>query len=116
MTTLPPTRPDLPGWNTTLMVQDIPAATLEPQVLVWENCTLAVMLVMFKVVLPVLVSVTCWGALAPPIRAPNLRLTGSSFTWPAVIVMVATADLVVSSTGIALSATAGLVGTVAGGV
>jgi hypothetical protein len=43
-------------------------------------------------------------------------LAGTSFTWPAVIVMVAPIDFVVSSTETAVSATVGFVGTLAGAV
>jgi hypothetical protein len=43
-------------------------------------------------------------------------LAGTSFTVPAVMVMVADADLVVSSTETAFSAAVGLVGTDAGAV
>jgi hypothetical protein len=42
----------------TLMVQLALAATLEPQVLVWEKSPLTVMLEMLRVALPVLLSVT----------------------------------------------------------
>ena len=46
------------GVNVTLMVQLALAATLEPQVLVWEKSPLAVALEMTRVALPVLLSVT----------------------------------------------------------
>ena len=45
------------------MVQLAPAATEAPQVLVWEYCALAAMLVMLSVVVPELVSVTVCVAL-----------------------------------------------------
>jgi hypothetical protein len=46
------------GLKVTLRVQEALAATLEPQVLVWEKSPLAVMLVIVRVALPVLLSVT----------------------------------------------------------
>jgi hypothetical protein len=46
------------GVKITLRVQLALAASLEPQVLVWEKSPLAVMLVMLRVALPVLLSVT----------------------------------------------------------
>jgi hypothetical protein len=45
------------GVNVTLIVQEALAATLEPQVLVWEKSPLAAMLVMLRVALPVLLRV-----------------------------------------------------------
>jgi hypothetical protein len=42
----------------TLRVQLAPAATLEPQVLVWEKSPLALMLVIVRLALPVFLSVT----------------------------------------------------------
>jgi hypothetical protein len=46
------------GVKVTLRVQLAPAAMLEPQVLVWAKSPLAVMLVIARVALPVLFSVT----------------------------------------------------------
>jgi hypothetical protein len=46
------------GSNTTLMLQEAPAATLELQVLVWEKSPLMLTSVMASVALPVLVRVT----------------------------------------------------------
>jgi hypothetical protein len=46
------------GLKVTLRVQEALAATLEPQVLVWEKSPLTVMLVIVRVALPVLLSVT----------------------------------------------------------
>ena len=46
------------GVKVTLSVQLALAATVEPQVLVWEKSPLAVMLVMLRVALPVLLRVT----------------------------------------------------------
>jgi len=46
------------GSNATLTLQEAPAATLEPQVLVWEKSPLMLTPVMARVALPVLVTVT----------------------------------------------------------
>ena len=46
------------GLKITLMLQAAPAATLEPQVLDWEKSPLIAMLVMVRVPLPVLESVS----------------------------------------------------------
>jgi hypothetical protein len=54
------------GVKVTLRVQLALAATLEPQVLVWEKSPLAVMLVMLRVALPVLLSVTLCALLLVP--------------------------------------------------
>ena len=58
MVTAPVRVPVAVGLKVTLMVQLAFAATLEPQVLVWEKSPLTVMLVMLRVALPVLLSVT----------------------------------------------------------
>ena len=58
MVTAPVLVPPVVGLKVTLMVQLAPAATLEPQVLVWEKSPLALMLVMLRVALPVFLSVT----------------------------------------------------------
>jgi hypothetical protein len=58
MVTAPVLVPAAVGLKVTLRVQLAPAATLEPQVLVWEKSPLAVMLVMLRVALPVLLRVT----------------------------------------------------------
>lgn len=72
---------------------------------------------MFRFPLPVLVSVvTITRLVRPTTTTPKLRLAGTSFTVPAVMVMVADSDLVVSSTETAFSAAVGLVGTDAGAV
>ena len=55
--------PVVVGWKVTRMVQEAPAATLEPQVLVSEKTPVIVMLLMLSVALPVFVSVTDWGLL-----------------------------------------------------
>jgi hypothetical protein len=58
MVTAPVLVPVVVGLNVTLMVQLALAATLEPQVLIWEKSPLTVMLVMLRATLPVLLSVT----------------------------------------------------------
>src|SRR5436190_2244918 len=55
------------------------------------------MLLMFSVEVPVLVSVTCLAGLVAPTRDKYDRALGTSFTCPMVSVMLADADLVVSS-------------------
>jgi hypothetical protein len=42
------------GLKVTLMVQEAPAATLEPQVLVWEKSPVTAMLVILRAAVPVL--------------------------------------------------------------
>ena len=46
------------GVKVTLIVQEAPAARLEPQVLVWEKSPLVTMLVMLRVAVPLFWSVT----------------------------------------------------------
>jgi hypothetical protein len=58
MVTAPFLVPVAVGLKVTLTVQLALAATLEPQVVVWEKSPLAVMLVMLRVALPVLLRVT----------------------------------------------------------
>ena len=58
MVTAPVLVPVAVGLKVTLRVQLALAATLEPQVLVWEKSPLALMLVMLRVALPVLLRVT----------------------------------------------------------
>ena len=58
MVTAPVLVPVAVGLKVTLRVQLALAATLEPQVLVWEKSPLTVMLVMLRVALPVLLRVT----------------------------------------------------------
>jgi hypothetical protein len=55
--TTPVLVPAAVGLKETLRVQLAPAATLEPQVLVWEKSPLTVMLEMLRVALPVLLRV-----------------------------------------------------------
>jgi hypothetical protein len=63
MLTAPVRVPLAVGVNVTPMVQEAPAATELPQVLVSAKSPLAEMLVMLSVPVPVLVSVEDWGAL-----------------------------------------------------
>jgi hypothetical protein len=58
MVTTPVLVPVAVGLKVMLRVQLALAARLEPQVLVWEKSPLTVMLVMLRVALPVLLSVT----------------------------------------------------------
>jgi hypothetical protein len=58
MVTAPVLVPAAVGLKVTLRVQLAPAATLEPQVLVWEKSPLALMLVIVRLALPVFLSVT----------------------------------------------------------
>jgi len=73
------------GSNFTLIVQLAPAATLLPHVFVWVKSAVFVpvrpTLVMFKVALPVLVSVALWAALVvPTFCEPKERLEGDRLT------------------------------------
>jgi len=63
MVRLPSRVPVAVGLKVTLIVQLAPAATLEPQVLVWAKSPLTPMLVMVNGPLPVLVSVTVCSVL-----------------------------------------------------
>jgi hypothetical protein len=58
MVTAPVLVPAAVGLKVTLRVQLAPAATLEPQVLVWEKSPLTLMLVIVRLALPVFLSVT----------------------------------------------------------
>jgi hypothetical protein len=58
MVTDPVLVPAAVGLKVTLRVQLAPAATLEPQLLVWEKSPFTVKLVMRRVALPVFLSVT----------------------------------------------------------
>ena len=58
MVTVPVLIPVAVGLKVTLRMQLEPAATLEPQVLVWEKLPLTLILVMRRVALPVLFNVT----------------------------------------------------------
>lgn len=59
----PKAPPAAVGLKVTLMVQILPAATGEPQVLVWAKGAVAVMEPIFSVAVPELVTVTVWAAL-----------------------------------------------------
>jgi hypothetical protein len=54
------------GLKVTSMLQEAPAATLEPHVLVWEKGPLTAMLEMVSVEVPVFSSVTAWALLLTP--------------------------------------------------
>lgn len=54
------------GEKLTLIVQEAPAATLPPQLLVWRKLSLVVMPVRVSVLSPGLVSVTVWARLLVP--------------------------------------------------
>jgi hypothetical protein len=73
--------PEAIGVNVTLIVQLVASASELPQLFVWEKspgfAPVMVILVMVKVALPVLLSVTSCGALLPPRTwLPNTRLVG----------------------------------------
>jgi hypothetical protein len=109
--------PKVFGAKVTVMMQDTPAATLEPQVFFWEKEVLATaMLLMLSAVLPVLVSVTVRDALKFVLMVPKARLSGTSFTVPLVSVTMALPDFVESVTEVAVTATVAGLGTAAGAV
>ncbi len=54
------------GVKVTLMVQEAPAATLEPQVLVWEKSPLAAMLEIVRATWPLFVRAIVSGELVVP--------------------------------------------------
>jgi hypothetical protein len=58
MVTTPVLVPVAVGLKVTLMVQEAPAATLEPQVLVWEKSPLALIMILLSVAFPEFLSVT----------------------------------------------------------
>jgi hypothetical protein len=67
------------GAKVTLMVQEVPAATLRAQLLVWEKSPLTVMLVLVSAAVPVLLSVTRCEALVVPTSWPaNVRPVGAT--------------------------------------
>jgi hypothetical protein len=71
------------GVKVTLMVQLAPAATLDPQELVWANAPafvpVTLMLEMVKAALPVLLTVTAWAVLVVERDwLPNARLRGET--------------------------------------
>jgi len=73
--------------------------------------------VKFRTAAPMFVRVNDTGELdCPTMREPNFQLCGTSFTVPVVRLIVAVADFVVSLTAVAVIATVGLAGRLAGGV
>lgn len=75
--TLPEMVPVCVGMNVTLIVHFPPAGTLGPQLLLSENCSVAVMLAIAIVVLPLLPSVTFCVALdVPSSCGPNKSCVG----------------------------------------
>jgi hypothetical protein len=101
MVTAPVLAPTAVGLKVTLRVQLAPAATLAPQVLVWEKSPLAVMLVTLRATFPVLLSVTvCALLLVPTACAGKVREAGERLTRGAVPVPV---RLTVCVAGLALS-------------
>ena len=89
MVTAPVLVPAAVGLKVTLSVQLALAATLEPQVLVWEKSPLAVMLVIVRVAFPVFVRVTLWALLLVPTPCEeNVNEVGERLTTGAVPVPV----------------------------
>jgi hypothetical protein len=82
MDTPPVTAPVRVGLKVTVIVQDLPAPTLLPQVFVWENSLepVTVMLVMLSVVLPTFVRVVVNALLLPTVTVPKFKLVGLSST------------------------------------
>jgi len=61
------------------MMHELFAATLPPQLFVWLKSPLVPMLLMARVPLPELLSVTGWAALVVPVPwVPNVRLVGAT--------------------------------------
>lgn len=81
MVTVPYRLPSAVGVKVTDIVQAIPGATLDPQVLSWAKSPLTAMDVMLKAELPVLVRVTGWAALVLPTTWPTkVKLVGAKVT------------------------------------
>jgi hypothetical protein len=80
--TAPVNAPNVFGTKVAVMVQDLPGATLDPQVLVWEKYLLPEVAtpVMFSVEPPVFVSVVVSVLDWFPCTGPKLRLAGFSST------------------------------------
>src|SRR5262249_15129455 len=80
--TSPVTDPATVGLKVTVMVEDSPPPTPEPQVLVWENSLepVTMMLVMLRKVLPTFVRVVVNTLLLPTVTEPKFRLVGLSST------------------------------------
>lgn len=73
--------PVVVGLNVTLMVHELLAARLPPQVFVWVKSPLAVMLVMLSAALPVLLRITgCDPLVVPRFWLPNVKLIGAIVT------------------------------------
>jgi hypothetical protein len=67
------------GVKVTLMVQELPAATLTLQLLVWPKSPITLMLVTVSAALPVLLRVTGCAALVVPTNwLPKVRLPGET--------------------------------------
>jgi hypothetical protein len=81
MVTAPVLAPPALGSKVTLRVQLALGATLDPQLLAWEESPLALMLSMLRVALPVLLRVTISALLVvPTVWAGNVKEAGESFT------------------------------------
>jgi hypothetical protein len=79
MVSVPVSGPVAMGEKLTLIVQEPPAATLPPQLLVWPKLALAAMPVMASAALPVLLRVTgCDPLVVPKFWLPNVRLPGET--------------------------------------
>ncbi len=101
MVTVPVLVPVAVGLKVTLRVQLALAATLEPQVLVWEKLPLTLMLVIVRLAFPVFLSVTlCALLLVPTFCAGKVKEVGERLTTGAVPVPV---RLMVWVVGLALS-------------
>jgi hypothetical protein len=104
------------------MVHDPFAATLLPQVFVWEKVVEPVMLMLLirRLVLPVFVSVVVWGGgqviVGPFLMQVKVRVGGTNSTEAEMIVISAPDDSVASVTEVAVSVTVGFDGTVVGAV
>jgi hypothetical protein len=77
--------PRFDALKVTVMMQEPPGFTLDPQVFVWEKIVepVIVILLMLSVVLPVLVSIVVWGGggqLLGSLWQEKPRLVGFSFT------------------------------------
>ncbi len=74
------------GLNVTVIVQEPPAATLPPQVFIWEKAAapvpVMVMLVMVSVFVPVFVSVVAAELVVPTFTRPRPKMSGINFTVP----------------------------------
>lgn len=81
----PANAPPAFGAKVTLIVHELLAATLLPQLLVWLKLALVTMLVTARVVEPPFVSVTgCNALVVPSISVPNVRLRGDKVSEEAI--------------------------------